>query len=119
VRRLEVIAVGGTFEIRDILKARGYRFGRSNEALKGGVDVGELFAMSRGELIDPESFNRRTMGSPGWSRIFESSDPMKEWEAMQAELAWALSQGWECYSRPRSASEIAASSFLEGRPDLL
>jgi hypothetical protein len=118
IRRIEVIAYRATYEIRDELKVRGYKF---QEAFNlGGFGLGDLMISARG-LNDPQSVPK---GSPGWSKLIDPwpgtpADIQRAIEAMNLELIWAGQHGWEIIQRKRERGDNLADSFLEGREDLL
>ena len=65
-RRLEIV-VTESYEVKDILKERGYRFGRDH--------------MVTGDLL---------RGEAGWSKTVTAGDA-------EAELDWILAQGWQVH----------------------
>lgn len=120
--RVEIIIAGNSFPHRELLKARGYKFGEFY--LQDG-GIGEIMGLARLARTVPDALNRALKPSKGWSKIFSASSEDEEGGAslidqFRAEAAWIGSQGWSIAERNISRADILpAAALVEGREDLL
>ena len=96
-RTLEIIFTRSTFPIKDMLKARGYKFGE--------------YTVSRGFL------NLMARPDKGWAKAMRYSDAA----AIDAEIAWLAERitidKWEAHIQDAISTMMA--SVAEGRADLV
>lgn len=118
---VEIIVVR-SFSIRDELKARGYRFGEF--ALNPDLFAGMQFAM-RSRPYAVEEFRRVSKLTKGWAIILEASaeteDDLAELvERFKVEIFFLGKLGCQIEEKIKTDPfQLAGSSFMEGRPDLI